>query len=148
MWRIGLILAVLVVLATQGWANSAKKDAGEQSKPDPAAEELAVDCGRCDETPNLSICDFVGDVCNESEFIDESVGYHARDYDGNGSGPDVADLIYLVDYMYNSGQPPANRFSRESASKSGLDVTDLVELVEQLFVLSQPEAEDRRKSAL
>ena len=30
----------------------------------------------------------------------------ATDVDGNGSGPNIADLVYLVNYMFNGGPPP------------------------------------------
>jgi len=55
------------------------------------------------------------------------------DIDGNGSGPDIGDLVYLVDYMFSSGPPPP---ALESANVDGLgdlDIADLVYLVDFMF---------------
>ncbi len=55
------------------------------------------------------------------------------DIDGNGNGPDIADLVYLVDYMFNEGpEPPVV----DAANVDGLgevDIADLVYVVDYMF---------------
>ena len=62
--------------------------------------------------------------------------YICGDIDGSGSLPiDVADLVYLVDYMFNSGpEPPV----LEAANVDGIggntiDIADLVYMVDYMF---------------
>ena len=55
------------------------------------------------------------------------------DIDGNGAGPDIADLIYLVDYMYNEGPPPPDMAAANIDGEPGINVADLVYLVDYMF---------------
>jgi len=57
------------------------------------------------------------------------------DIDHNGSGPDIADLVYLVAFMFNGGPPPP---CMEEADVNGdgsavPDIADLVYLVAYMF---------------
>lgn len=59
----------------------------------------------------------------------------ADDPDGNNNGPDIGDLVYLVNFMFNSGPPPpcmeeTNHDGSESATP---DIGDLVYLVNYMF---------------
>ena len=57
------------------------------------------------------------------------------DADGNGSGPDIADLVYLVDYMFGqpAGPPPVEFQAADVNGDSALDIADLLNLVEYQF---------------
>jgi len=61
--------------------------------------------------------------------------YVCGDIDDSGAGPDIADLVYLVAYMFSGGPQPAEM---ESANVDGLggtlpDIADLVYLVAYMF---------------
>lgn len=59
------------------------------------------------------------------------------DIDGNGTGPNVADLVYMVDFMFNGGPKPATLQSMDVAGQSGtVDISDLVYLVDYMFPVS------------
>ena len=60
------------------------------------------------------------------------------DIDHNGTGPDIGDLVYLVNYMFNGGpEPPCNTPSYLEAdvdgNGTGPDIGDLVYLVNYMF---------------
>jgi hypothetical protein len=57
------------------------------------------------------------------------------DIDGNLSlGPDVADLVYLVDYMFNDGPDPWDlQVANVNGDGVAVDVADLVYLVDFMF---------------
>jgi hypothetical protein len=56
------------------------------------------------------------------------------DIDYNGGEPDIADLVYLVDYMFAGGpQPPCWQASDVDANDAGPDIADLVYLVDYMF---------------
>jgi C1A family cysteine protease len=48
-------------------------------------------------------------------------------------GPDIADLVYLVDYMFNSGPPPSRPASVDFDWDDQITVADLVYLVDYMF---------------
>ncbi len=56
------------------------------------------------------------------------------DIDGNGEGPDIADLVYLVDYVFNDGPEPPELAACDMDGSGGLiDIGDLVMLVDYMF---------------
>ena len=57
------------------------------------------------------------------------------DIDGSGTLPiDIADLVYLVDFMFNSGpEPPVMEAADVDASGGLIDIADLVYLVDYMF---------------
>ncbi|MFH1687275.1 MAG: hypothetical protein ABIE70_07100 [bacterium] len=55
------------------------------------------------------------------------------DLDDNGLGPDIADLIYMVGYMFHDGPPPSCLDHADVNGDGGLDITDLVDLVGYMF---------------
>ena len=60
------------------------------------------------------------------------------DIDHNGSGPDIADLVYMVNFMFNGGpEPPCNTPDYLEAdvdgNGTGPDIGDLVYLVNYMF---------------
>jgi hypothetical protein len=58
----------------------------------------------------------------------------AADVDYNGVGPDIADLVFLVDYMFAGGEaPPCWEASDIDGNDAGPDIADLVYLVDYMF---------------
>ena len=56
------------------------------------------------------------------------------DIDHNGAGPDIADLVYLVNYMFNGGtEPSCPEEADVDGSGTGPDIADLVYLVNYMF---------------
>ncbi|HOP06045.1 MAG TPA: SBBP repeat-containing protein [candidate division Zixibacteria bacterium] len=69
-------------------------------------------------------------------------GYIARmilhpicaDINGNGSGPDIADLVYMVAFMFQGGpEPPLPAACDINGDGSIADIADLVDLVTYMF---------------
>jgi hypothetical protein len=63
------------------------------------------------------------------------LGYlFASDVNGNGLGPDISDLIYMVTYMFQGGPEPIPIvLSADINCDLGLDITDLIFLVNYMF---------------
>jgi subtilisin family serine protease len=55
------------------------------------------------------------------------------DVDGNSAGPNVADLSYLVDYLFFGGTPPPVMEAANVDGEGGINVADLTYLVDYLF---------------
>jgi len=63
----------------------------------------------------------------------DALVYICGDIDGDGSEPNIADLVYLVDYMFAGGPPPP---VLDAADVDGLDeinIADLVYMVDYMF---------------
>jgi len=61
-------------------------------------------------------------------------GYVCGDVDGDGTGPNVADLTYLVDYLFRNGPAPPEPLAADvDGSGGGPNVADLTYLVDYLF---------------
>lgn len=64
------------------------------------------------------------------------------DIDHNGAGPDISDLVYLVDYMFNTGNPPLCPEEADVNNDGvGPDISDLVFLVSYMFGSGEAPAE-------
>jgi hypothetical protein len=59
--------------------------------------------------------------------------YICGDVDGSGSDPNVADLTYLVDYLFRGGPPPPVMQAADVNSDTNVNVADLTYLVDYLF---------------
>ncbi|MBD3332877.1 hypothetical protein GF356_08500 [candidate division GN15 bacterium] len=60
--------------------------------------------------------------------------YICGDIDGDGSGPNVADVTYLVGFLFNSGPPPPVMDAADvNGDGQGPNVSDLTFLVQYLF---------------
>ncbi|MDH4033662.1 MAG: FG-GAP-like repeat-containing protein [candidate division Zixibacteria bacterium] len=57
------------------------------------------------------------------------------DINGNGTVGDIADLVYLVDYMFSGGPPPPNVNAANVDGDNGINIADLVYLVDWMFNL-------------
>ena len=68
-------------------------------------------------------------VTKLSALADQSVCCDIRaDINHNGAGPDIADLVYLVNYMFQTGpQPPC--FEEADINGDGSDTPDIADLV-------------------
>jgi hypothetical protein len=55
------------------------------------------------------------------------------DINGNGSGPDVTDLTYLVDFQFRGGPMPPNPAAADVNGNGEINVSDLSALVDYLF---------------
>ncbi len=65
------------------------------------------------------------------------------DVNADGNGPDISDLVYLVDYMFQGGPvPPIMCQADIDGNGSGPDIADLVYLVEYMFQNGDPPAEN------
>ena len=68
------------------------------------------------------------------EWNEESCCHRRGDIDHNGSGPDIADLVYLVTYMFGGGAAPAcSNETDVNGDDTGPDIADLVHLVTYMF---------------
>jgi len=55
------------------------------------------------------------------------------DVDGDGGGPNVADITYLVDYIFFGGSPPPVAEAANVDGEGGINVADVTYLVDYLF---------------
>ena len=86
----------------------------------------------CPDTANADQADYdndgIGDVCD-----DVCCGIRG-DTDHNGIGPDISDLVYMVNFMFAGGAEPACiEESDIDGNGSGLDISDLIYLVNYMF---------------
>ena len=62
------------------------------------------------------------------------VSWVCGDIDGSGLGPDIGDLVYLVDFMFTDGpEPPVMDAANVDGAGEIIDVGDLVYLVDYMF---------------
>ncbi len=61
------------------------------------------------------------------------VSFICGDIDGNQVGPDISDLIYLVDYSFNQGAEPPTPQAADVDGSGGLDVADLIYMADFQF---------------
>ncbi len=55
------------------------------------------------------------------------------DIDNDGEGPNISDLVYLVDFMFNSGPPPPIVAASDFDGDDEITIADLVALVDFMF---------------
>ncbi len=53
--------------------------------------------------------------------------------DDGGFIPDIADLVYLVDYMFTGGPPPPDMVAANIDGEPGINIADLIYLVDYMF---------------
>ncbi|MDH4035684.1 MAG: PQQ-binding-like beta-propeller repeat protein, partial [candidate division Zixibacteria bacterium] len=64
--------------------------------------------------------------------------YICGDISGDGAGPDISDLVYLVDFMFTGGPPPPIFNAADIDASGALDISDLVYLVDFMFTGGPP----------
>ena len=75
---------------------------------------------------------FRHDLVHSGRF--DKPSFICGDIDANGVGPDIADLVYLVTYMFSQGpEPPIMEACDVNGDSSGPDIADLVYLVTYMF---------------
>ena len=63
------------------------------------------------------------------------------DINGSGGALNIADLVYMVDYMFTGGpEPPVMAMADVDGSGGNLDIADLVYLVDYMFSQGPPPA--------
>ncbi|MEA3297344.1 MAG: hypothetical protein U9R56_05720, partial [candidate division Zixibacteria bacterium] len=79
------------------------------------------------------VVDVVGSSDSKPFSFQIEAAWICADIDGNREGPDIADMIYLVNFMFNDGPPlPAP----EAANFDGdidITITDLITLTDYMF---------------
>jgi hypothetical protein len=55
------------------------------------------------------------------------------DIDNDGEGPNISDLVYLVDFMFNEGPPPPIMAASDFDGDDEITIADLVALVDFMF---------------
>jgi uncharacterized protein (TIGR02145 family) len=65
----------------------------------------------------------------------QTVASNCADINNDGTGPDIADLIHLVTYMFQNGPPPPQMFSTDVNGDGSVvpDISDLIYLVTYMF---------------
>lgn len=82
-----------------------------------------------------------GDVPEHVVQVEQAVRFYftdrewimAGDVDGSGGGVDIADLVYLVSYMFGGGPEPVPYESGNVNCIGEIDISDLVYLVNYMF---------------
>jgi hypothetical protein len=71
--------------------------------------------------------------------ISVQAGLVCGDIDNSSEGPDISDLVYLVDYMFTNGPPPPVMQAADVDGSGGdIDISDLVYLVDFMFTGGSP----------
>ncbi len=77
--------------------------------------------------------DAVGGSATEPFALQISPAYICGDVNGDGSDPNVGDLTFLVDHLFNGGPPPPVGAAADVDGSLDLNVSDLTYLVAYLF---------------
>lgn len=118
-----------------------------QSHPDFDGEAFEITVYACDFIPGYG---YPFDVSMQTytvtgEYLDGvafdavgrfvMIGHTSGDINGDGQGPDVSDLVCLVDYMFNGGPPPPVIAAADVDGSGGIvNIADLVYLVDYMFM--------------
>ncbi|HWR83710.1 MAG TPA: M14 family zinc carboxypeptidase [Candidatus Deferrimicrobium sp.] len=99
------------------------------TQEDSDSDIVGDSCDNCVDVPNPLQEDTDGDgIGNACEI------YVCGDVDGSGDGPNIADLTYLVDYLFNGGSAPPELAAADVNGSGGVpNVADLTYLIDFLF---------------
>lgn len=92
------------------------------------SDGLGNECDNCPEVYNPDQMDTdedgIGDLCD----------IFCGDVNGDIQGPNIADLTYLVEYLFNSGpEPPDPQMADMNGHSGSINIIDLTHLVNYLF---------------
>ena len=76
---------------------------------------------------------FGNDTAISQVYSVPEVAFICGDVDSDGSGPNVADVIYLVDYLFFAGQSPPFLDAADVDASERINVVDLIYIVDYLF---------------
>jgi len=83
--------------------------------------------------PTNAVYEYCGWNIDDISLKGYALLYFCGDIDGNGQGPNVADLTYLVDYLFHGGPPPPVVGTANVDGDGGINVVDVTYLVNYLF---------------
>ncbi len=84
-------------------------------------------CDNCIDTYNP------GQADADSDGVGDACEYICGDMNGDGEGPDVEDLTYVVDYLFRGGDEPPNTEAADIDGEPEITVSDLSYLVDYIF---------------
>ena len=85
-------------------------------------------------TFTAQVTDDVGSVHENVLTLEIVLEFVCADIDNDGEGPNISDLVYLVDFMFNSGPPPLIMAAADfDAADDQITIADLVALVDFMF---------------
>jgi len=126
---------------------------GNPAQEDHDSDDVGDYCDNCVETHNPdqqnSDSDFLGDLCdncpdstnlNQADQDNDGIGdvcdalcCQLRGNVDNVGGIDIADLVYLVDFMFNDGPVPPCTGEADMDGSGEIDIADLVYVVDFMF---------------
>jgi hypothetical protein len=83
--------------------------------------------------PTNAVYEYCGWNIDDISLKGYTLLYFCGDIDGNSQGPNVADLTYLVDYLFHYGSPPPIMETANVDGEGGINVVDVIYLVNYLF---------------
>ena len=83
--------------------------------------------------PTNAVYEYCGWNIDDISLKGYALLYFCGDIDGNSEGPNVADLIYLVDYIFRGGPPPPVMETANVDGEGGINVVDVIYLVVYMF---------------
>jgi len=109
------------------WVYSIPLDLSEQVTTDSAEQYLHGLCGN-----RIAYTDNRNDNLDIYEFVFQFEEYICGDADNNGE-VNVADLVYMVNYIFKAGPPPEILESADVNASGEINVADLVYMVDYVF---------------
>ncbi|MEE8578174.1 MAG: dockerin type I domain-containing protein, partial [candidate division Zixibacteria bacterium] len=77
-----------------------------------------------------------------TEIILDDQLYTFGDLNGDGYGPDISDLTFLINFLFLSGSPPIPLETADMNNDGDVDISDLTAIVNYLFLGgNQPESD-------
>ncbi len=71
-------------------------------------------------------------ITNQATIIGE-VNFICGDINADGSGPDISDEVYLIDWLFAGGAAPLITDAADVNSTGSLDISDLTYLINYMF---------------
>lgn len=82
----------------------------------------------------FAVADPIGSIAEATLVLGPAPDFICGDLNGSGQIPDITDLIFMVEYMFNFGAAPEVLAAADVNASGGLpDITDLIYMVEYMF---------------